>query len=81
MDFRFYEIWRQPEYIERLFTGIGWSLGLTIGAAIAGFIFAGFLAVARRSDQPLLRIPAATYVEVIRNTPLIVQLQSNVYRF
>ncbi len=74
MELRFYEIWRQPEYIERLITGIGWSLLLTVVAAAAGFLLAGVLAVARRSKRPLLYLPAATYVEIIRNTPLIVQL-------
>lgn len=74
MEFRFYEIWREAEYLERLVTGVGWSLFLTLVAAILGFSFAILLAVGRRSANRKVSIPAACYVELIRNTPLIVQL-------
>ena len=74
MEFRFYEIWREPEYIERLVTGVGWSLFLTITAGILGFGFAILLATGRRSANRFISWLCACYVEVIRNTPLIVQL-------
>lgn len=73
-DFRFYEIWREPEYIERLVHGVFTSFWLTVLGALAGFCLALLLATARRDTSPWIRWPAATYVEVIRNTPLIVQL-------
>jgi len=49
-------------------------LFLTIAAAAIGFSLAIGLAVARRSTNRWLSLPTATYVELIRNTPLIVQL-------
>lgn len=73
-DFRFYEIFRDPEYVERLVNGLILSVGLTTGAAIIGFAAAVVLACARRSRRVMLRWPAACWVEVLRNTPLIVQL-------
>lgn len=74
MELRFYEIWREAEYLERLVVGIGWSLFLTITAAVLGFLFALLLATGRRSSRRIYSIPSACYVELIRNTPLIVQL-------
>lgn len=75
MDFRFYEIWREPEYVVRLLNGIWMSVWLTVLAGILGFSFAIVLAVLRRSQkQRLLSWVSATYIEIIRNTPLIVQL-------
>lgn len=75
MDFRFYEIWREPEYISRLLEGIFTSVWLTVLAAILGFSLAIVLALLRRSRQYVfLSWFAAVYIEVVRNTPLIVQL-------
>lgn len=75
MDFRFYEIWREPEYLSRLANGVWTSVWLTVLAGVLGFTFALVLAVSRRSaGVPLLSWAAAAYIELIRNTPLIVQL-------
>ncbi len=74
MDLRFFEIYRNPDYIWRLFDGLTLSLALTIGAAIIGLILATGLAVARHAKLPYLAPIAAAYVEFTRNTPLIVQL-------
>jgi len=75
MDFRFYEIWREPEYISRLIDGIWTSVWLTILGALFGFSLAIVLAVMRRSTRHhWMSWIAAVYVEVVRNTPLIVQL-------
>lgn len=73
-DFRFYEIWREPEYLARLGDGILLSAGLTTLAGVLGFALALALASGRRQSNPWLSWPCAIYVEVIRNTPLIVQL-------
>jgi len=51
MDFRFYEIWREPEYISRLIDGIWTSVWLTILGALFGFSLAIVLAVMRRSTR------------------------------
>jgi polar amino acid transport system permease protein len=74
IEFRFYEIWREPEYITRLLDGVFTSFWLTAISSIVGFILALGLAVSRRSKLNLLSWPTACYVEVVRNTPLIVQL-------
>lgn len=73
-DFRFYEIWREPEYIERLIDGALLSILLTSSAAIIGFSASIGLALARNSKNRWLHFPAGAYIELIRNTPLIVQL-------
>ncbi len=74
MDLRFFEIYRNPDYIWRLVEGLGFSVGLTIAAAIIGLIFATGLAVARHAKIRVLAPIATAYVEFTRNTPLIVQL-------
>ncbi len=73
-EFRFYEIWRTPEYLERLAHGLALSIGLTSAAALFGFTFAIGLALCRRGNHKGLRLLASSYIEIIRNTPLIVQL-------
>ena len=74
MELRFFEIYRNPEYLWRLFEGLLTSLGLTIGAAVAGFVVAALLALARYNKVPVIGHVAAGFVEFTRNTPLIVQL-------
>ena len=73
-EFRFFEIWREPEYVERLFSGVLTSFWLTAVSSLIGFLLAIALAVSRRSEVGWFSWPAAIYVELIRNTPLIVQL-------
>ena len=73
-DLRFYEIWREQVFVEKLINGIGTSVSLMILGGIIGFIFGLALATARGSKIGLLRIPSAAFIESIRNTPLIVQL-------
>ena len=74
MDLRFYEIWREQIFVEKLINGIGTSVSLMILGGIIGFIFGLALATARGSKIGLLRIPSAAFIESVRNTPLIVQL-------
>lgn len=73
-DFRFYEIWREADYLIRLGHGIFWSVSLTTAAGTLGFLFALALAGARKSTIAPLSWLAASYIEIVRNTPLIVQL-------
>ena len=74
MDLRFFEIYRKPEYIILLAEGAGMSAFLTVLGGLFGLIFAIALAVSRSRNIPVLGLLAACYVELIRNTPLIVQL-------
>lgn len=74
MELRFFEIYREPDYLLLLGEGILKSGALAIVGGLAGFLFATFLAMSRHWKWPLIQYVAAAYVEFIRNTPLIVQL-------
>jgi polar amino acid transport system permease protein len=57
-----------------LLKGVAWTLGLTTVSAVVG-VFVGVCCAWARSQGPAwLRGVAGTYVELIRNTPFIVQL-------
>jgi His/Glu/Gln/Arg/opine family amino acid ABC transporter permease subunit len=74
MDLRFFEIYRSREYLLMLMEGAVFSIGLTLAAAVLGFLFALALSGVRFAQIPYIRNLATCYVEFIRNTPLIVQL-------
>lgn len=74
MELRFFEIYRNPEYLWLLAEGVALSAGVTLAGAILGFVLAVGLAMARYERVPVLRWIAAAFVDFIRNTPLIVQL-------
>jgi len=74
-EFRFYEIWRSPEYILTLLQGVFNSFWLTVIGSIIGFAFGLLLALAQsKSALGVFRYLSISYVEFIRNTPFIVQL-------
>lgn len=73
-DLRFFEIYRNGEYLQRLAEGMGVSAALAVIGGVAGLTVACLIAVARHRKLPLLQHAATVYVEVLRNTPLIVQL-------
>ncbi len=54
--------------------GVAWTLALTAAATFIGMAVGIFGAWARASGPPALRLAVGTYVELIRNTPFIVQL-------
>ena len=74
MDLRFFEIYRNPDYLILLGKGALLSASLTVLAALFGLVIAFILAAIRYGQVPVLKWIAAAYVEFIRNTPLIVQL-------
>ena len=74
MEFRFFEIYREETYVDLLIQGITLSASLTIGAAIFGFLMASLLAMMRISSIKPMVWFSASYIEFVRNTPLIVQL-------
>ena len=74
LDLRFFEIYRNPDYLQLLAEGAALSAVLTVAGGAIGFLLAVGLASARAAQVPVLGHLCAAYVEVIRNTPLIVQL-------
>ena len=74
-EFRFYEIWREPVYIEKLVNGIWISIELSTLGGILGLILGLILATAQHPTSPrIFRYASVFYVEMVRNTPFIVQL-------
>ena len=69
--FNFRDIWAQWDFIAE---GIGVTLLLTGVTMVAGLAIGAAGAAARVYGGPWLRALVGAYVEVIRNTPLIVQL-------
>ncbi|MFZ9511439.1 MAG: amino acid ABC transporter permease [Burkholderiaceae bacterium] len=57
-----------------LLKGVAWTLGLTAISAVIGVVVGVVCAWARVHGGAVLRALAGTYVELIRNTPFIVQL-------
>ncbi|KFI25898.1 amino acid ABC transporter permease [Paenirhodobacter enshiensis] len=57
-----------------LVTGVVWTLGLTAVAVVLGLLVAVFCAWARANGPRWLAFVVGAYVELIRNTPFIVQL-------
>jgi His/Glu/Gln/Arg/opine family amino acid ABC transporter permease subunit len=68
----------RPELLVRvwpiLLTGAWWTLRLTLLALLFGIPLGLFVALGRISPLPPLSAAAAVYVEVIRGTPLLVQI-------
>ena len=74
-DFRFYEIWREPDFVDRLINGVWVSVELTTAGGMLGLIMGLVLAGTQSSTSPgPLRYASISYIEAIRNTPFIVQL-------
>ncbi|HUD31715.1 amino acid ABC transporter permease [Variovorax sp. PvP013] len=57
-----------------LLKGVAWTVGLTAIATVVGMAVGTFCAWARASGPTWLRWVVGAYVELIRNTPFIVQL-------
>ena len=74
LELRFFEIYRNSEYLLLLLQGAGMSAALAICGGIVGFALAAILASVRYAEIPVLKTVSAAYVDFIRNTPLIVQL-------
>jgi polar amino acid transport system permease protein len=60
-------------YWQLFLEGAKTTLVMSFWSTLAGFIMGVLCAIARSSTYPLLRKCVGAYVEVIRNTPLIIQ--------
>ena len=56
------------------FGGIGMTLGVTAGALVLGMVIGLIMALGKLSKYKIARWPASIYVEIIRGTPLFVQV-------
>ena len=54
--------------------GVAWTIGLTVIASVMGVVIGVVFAWTRSHAGPWLRWVVGTYVELLRNTPFIVQL-------
>ena len=57
-----------------LLAGLAWTVGLTAISTVFGVLIGIVCAWVRGNGPPLLRVLAGSYVELVRNTPFIVQL-------
>ncbi len=70
-QFQFGPIWAQ---FDALLWGAWYTLKLSVFSGILGFFLGLLGAIARRSNNVIARSVACVYVELIRNTPFVVQL-------
>jgi polar amino acid transport system permease protein len=61
---------RWPMFVD----GAWMTIRLSLGATLIGFTIGTLCAIGRRSSLPWARRASTAYVEVIRNTPLLVQI-------
>ncbi len=61
-------------YLVPLFSGLAVSIGVSLVAALVGGAFGILLYTGRTSRLSIVRVASSTYIEVIRNTPLLLQL-------
>ncbi len=61
-------------YLDWIYSGIKWTLLVSILAWIIAFSVGSVLGVLRTTPLAWLRVPATIYVEVFRNIPLLVQM-------
>ncbi|BAF87924.1 glutamate/aspartate transport system permease protein 2 [Azorhizobium caulinodans ORS 571] len=61
-------------YLYNLGLGVLWTLGLTGATAAGALVFGSILGVFRTTRAPVLNAIGATYVEIFRNIPLLVQM-------
>lgn len=60
-------------YVGWIFSGLGWTIIVSILAWIIAFTLGSLLGVMRTTSSMTLRTIATTYVEIFRNIPLLVQ--------
>lgn len=58
-----------PALLSFLLGGLGFTLGVAVGAIVLSTLFGTVLALARLSPWKLVRLPALLYVEVVRSLP------------
>ena len=69
--FQFGIVW---DHLPKLLDGAWLTIGLSFGAFALGFVMAILLAFLRTAGARPIRMAIAAYVELIRNTPFLIQL-------
>ncbi len=62
------------KYHSYFISGILYTLGLSLASVLIGTVLGSLIALAKISDEPILKTVATAYIELIRGTPLITQL-------
>ncbi|HKB90717.1 MAG TPA: amino acid ABC transporter permease, partial [Opitutaceae bacterium] len=70
-SFNFQEVFL---YRDVLLKGLWLTIQLTLVSSVLGFLFGIVCALAKDSSVAAIRVLATAYIEVIRNTPFLVQL-------
>lgn len=61
-------------YLQTLLNGTGWTIALSISAYLFALVLGSVIGVMRTVESRAARAVAATYVELFRNIPLLVQM-------
>jgi glutamate/aspartate transport system permease protein len=61
-------------FLETILIGVGWTLALALTAWVFALALGSWLGVMRTAQSRLMNAVGATYVEVFRNVPLLVQM-------
>ncbi len=61
-------------YMGWIISGLGWTLAVAISAWVIAFTLGSVIGIMRTVEHPILRAIGATYVEIFRNIPLLVQM-------
>jgi len=61
-------------YFDWIISGLGWTVAVAVSAGVVAFSLGSVIGIMRTVDQPVLRAIGATYVEIFRNIPLLVQM-------
>lgn len=62
------------DWAPQLLAGLATTVGMTFGAMAIALVFALFLALGRISASAYIRVPVTMFVELIRGSPLLLQL-------
>lgn len=61
-------------YFGWIISGLGWTLAVAICAWVIAFSLGSVIGIMRTVEHPVINTIGATYVEVFRNIPLLVQM-------
>lgn len=64
----------EEPYLEWLISGFGWTIAVALSAWCIAFTVGALIGVGRTVPNPVIRNICATYVEIFRNVPLLVQM-------